>query len=372
MKKTEDSMKAYLDNAATTRVRQEAAEAVMHAMRDTYANPSSLHAAGLDAHDLVETSRSVIASALGAQPGEIFFTSGGTEADNWALSAAYSRRYRHIVSTAVEHEAVLNKLKAMSDLGWEITLVAPERDGSISAEKVAAAVREDTALVSVMTVNNETGNIYPIAEIARLIKGSRALLHTDAVQAFMKQPLRADRLGADLISVSAHKIHGPKGIGALYIKKGTNVKPLIFGGGQERGLRSGTENVPAIAGFAAAVKAAGKRDISLRSSIVERLASTLPEAVVIGGGSEHILCLSLPGLRSETVMNYLSAKGVFVSRGSACAKGRRSHVLEAMRLPPDVIDGSIRASFSEFTTEAEAEYFCACLEEAAQKLLKKL
>ena len=365
-------MTAYLDNAATTRVRPEAAEAVMRAMTETYANPSSLHTAGLDAHDLVESSRSVIASSLGAQPGEIYFVSGGTEADNWALSAAYSRRGRHIVSTAVEHEAVLEKLKAMSGQGWEITLVAPEKDGSISAEKVAAAVREDTALVSVMTVNNETGNIYPVAEIARLIKGSRALLHTDAVQAFMKQPLRADRLGADLISVSSHKIHGPKGVGALYVKKGTNIKPLVFGGGQERGLRSGTENVPAIAGFAAAVKTAGKCDPAIRAGIIERLASTLPEAIVVGGGSDHILCLSLPGLRSETIMNFLSERGVYVSRGSACAKGRRSHVLEAMRLPPEVIDGSIRASFSEFTTAAEAEYFCVCLEEAAQKLLKKL
>lgn len=365
-------MTAYLDNAATTRVRPEAAEAVSRAMTEVYGNPSSLHSAGLDAHDLVESSRAAIASALGAQPGEVFFVSGGTEADNWALSAAYSRRGRHIVSTAVEHEAVLEKLKAMSEQGWEVTLVPPERDGSVSAEKVAAAVREDTALVSVMTVNNETGNIYPVSEIARLIKGSRALLHTDAVQAFMKMPLRASSLGADLISVSSHKIHGPKGVGALYVKKGTNVKPLIFGGGQEKGLRSGTENVPAIAGFAAAVKAAGKVDEGIRAYIVERLSRTLPEAVVIGGGSGHILCLSLPGYRSETIMNFLSERGVYVSRGSACAKGRRSHVLEAMRLAPEIVDGSIRASFSEFTTADEADYFCVCLEEAAQKLLRKL
>ena len=373
-------MKAYLDNAATTMVRPEAAEAVMRAMTEVYGNPSSSHSAGLDAHELVEASRARIASAIGAEAAEIVFVSGGTEADNWALSAAALRRGRHIVSTAAEHEAVLETLKAMSARGWEVTLVEPERDGSIPAQKIIDAVREDTALVSVMSVNNETGCVFPVAEVARLLKegGSRALLHTDAVQAFLKQPLKVRTLGADLVSISSHKVHGPKGIGALYVKKGVNIKPIIFGGGQERGLRSGTEPVPAIAGFASAVGAAGsitkhaEAAAELNAYIRERISASIPDAVFIGGGAPHILCLSLPGYRAEVVMNYLGSRGVYVSRGSACAKGRRSHVLTAMHLPPEVVDGSIRVSFSEFTTQEEAEYFCACLEEAAQKLLKKL
>lgn len=374
-------MKAYLDNAATTCVRPEAAEAAVRAMTETYGNPSSSHALGLDAHELVEESRATIAGALGAAAGELFFTSGGTESDNWALSAAATRRgCRHIVSTSVEHEAVLETLKAMGERGWEITLVDPERDGSISADKIMSAVREDTALVSVMSVNNETGNLYPVEELSRMLRnsGSKALLHTDAVQAFMKIPIRAKTYGADLISISSHKIHGPKGIGALYIKKDLHIKPLIFGGGQERGLRSGTEAVPAIAGFAAAVKAAGSISVhsekmtKLRSYVIGRLSETVPEAIVNGGGAPHILNLSLPGFRAEVVMNYLSSKGVYISRGSACTKGRRSHVLSAMRVPAELIDGSIRVSFSEFSTEEETEYFCICLEEATHKLLKKL
>ncbi len=369
-------MSIYLDNAATTCVCPEAAEAAVNAMRTVYGNPSSGHAAGREAKHLLDASRETVTAALGCTAREVYFTSCGTESDNWALvrgAEKASHVGRHIISSAAEHEAVLKPLEYLAAHGFEVTLLKPRADGAIAPEDVAAALRADTCLVSLMMVNNETGAVTDIAAVAAALKavGSKALLHTDAVQGFLHVPFAAAKLGADLISVSGHKIHAPKGVGALYIRQGVRLNPYLMGGGQESGLRSGTEAMPQIAAFAAAVKAAQGsaeadrgRVARLRQAAAERLCAENPDIVIIGGGAPHILCFSLPGYRSEVIMNVLESKGIFVSKGSACKKGRRSHVLEAMGLPARVIDGAVRVSLSRFTTESEMDALCSAVSEA--------
>lgn len=365
----------YLDNAATTRVCPEAAEAAVKCMTEAFGNPSSTHQAGREARTALKTARAGIAASLGARPEEIFFTAGGTEGDNWALRAGASlmrRRGKHIISSLAEHDAILKTLSALEAEGYEITRLAPGADGAVSAEAVLSALRPDTILISLMLVNNETGAVTDIAGIAKALKsaGSQALLHTDAVQGYLKIPFTAKSLGADLITLSGHKIHAPKGVGALYIRSGLRLPPLIYGGGQEDGKRSGTENMPGICAFAAAVKAyredkdAAHRMGALRESAIAELSLRIPDIAVIGGGAPHILNVSLPGYRSEVLLNFLDGKGVCVSKGSACKRGARSHVLEAMGLPPAVIDGSIRVSLSRFTTGEDIEALCAALSEA--------
>lgn len=286
-------------------------------------------------------------------------------------------RGRHIISSLVEHDAVRKSLAELERRGFEVTRLSPEADGSISVDAVAAALRPDTVLVSLMTVNNETGGITDIAGIRRILdeSGSNALLHTDAVQAFMKLPFSARSCGADMISISGHKIHAPKGIGALYIKTGVKIKPLILGGAQESGLRAGTEAMPQIAAFGTAAELAQvgfaentSRLSELRAYTAEKLCTLIPELVLIGGGAPHILSASLPGWRSEVLMNFLEADGIFVSRSSACKKGARSHVLEAMGLPPRVIDGALRISFSRYNTLEDADALCASLLKASKTL----
>jgi len=373
-------MEIYLDNAATTKVCPEAADAAYKAMCETYANPSSTHTAGRKAKALLDSSRKQIADTLGCAANELYFTSCGSESDNWAIingAESMRRKGMHIISSAVEHDAVRKSLDELERRGFEITRLSPEKDGSISVESVSSALRPDTVLVSLMMVNNETGAVTDIGAIARLLKksGSQALLHSDAVQGFMKLPFSAKTLGADMISLSGHKIHAPKGIGALYIRNGVKIKPYIMGGAQESGLRAGTEAMPQIAAFAAACSEAKKqmaeylpRMAALRQSAIDRICSEMPEAVIIGGGSPHILSVSLPGWRSEVIMNYLEAKGVYVSRSSACKRGGRSHVLEAIGLSAPVIDGAIRVSFSRFTTENDIAGFCEALKNAHDSL----
>ncbi len=373
----------YLDNAATTRPCAEAVDAMTRALTENWGNPSATHGPGRNARQLLEESRRAILTALRAKNGTLVFTSGGTEADNQALKCAARQarhRGRHILSSAVEHEAVLNSLKDLTAEGWEVTLLHPDETGRIPTSSVAEALREDTVLVSLMLVNNETGAVNDISGVRELLRqrGSAALLHTDAVQAFTKLPFSPAELGADMISLSGHKIGGPKGIGALWLRQGLKLPPLIHGGGQEGNLRSGTEAMPAIAGFGAAAKAAGERDIralaekyaALRGLLAERL----PEAVLIGGISDgcvgHICCVSFPGCRAEVLQNWLDSQGVCVSRGSACAKGRRSHVLEAMGLSSAVIDGALRVSFSPDTTEADIEGFCSLVKEAKERFFR--
>lgn len=373
-------MEIYLDNGATTKVCPEAAEAAVNAMTIAYGNPSSTHTKGREAKAILDKARAQVAAALGAKPEELYFTSCGSESDNWALirgAEAKKRVGKHIISSAVEHDAIRKTLEYMEQQGYEVTLLKPGAAGMIKPDQLREALRSDTALVSFMLVNNETGAITDIPAMRRVLTeaNSQALLHTDAVQGFLKVPFSAKTLGADMISLSGHKIHAPKGIGALYIRSGVRLQPYIMGGGQENGLRSGTEALPQIAAFGAAAevgakeaKAAQARMAALRQRCIDGVLAKCDDAVVIGGGAPHVLCLSLPGYRSEVLMNYLEAKGIYVSKGSACKRGKRSHVLEAMNVPARVIDGAIRVSLSRFTTEEEIDAFVAGLLEAKERL----
>ena len=296
-------MEIYLDNAATTRVCPEAADAAYKVMTEVYGNPGSTHKLGREARAVLDDSRKKLAAALGCAPKEVYFTSGGTESDNWAiLEGAYLQRRvgRHIISSAVEHDAVRKPLERLAREGYEVTLLSPDSTGAISADAVREALREDTALVTLMMVNNETGAVTDIAGVARALRAakSKALLHTDAVQGFMKEPFSAKTLGADMISVSGHKVHAPKGIGALYIRQGLKLPAHILGGGQEEGMRSGTEPMPQIAAFGEAVRIAkaempeaNKRMEALRAQCVQTLTDTVPGIVFLGGGSAHAFLL---------------------------------------------------------------------------------
>ena len=373
-------MEHYLDNAATTRVCPEAAEAALAAMTECYGNPSSTHAKGREAKKLLDKARSQVAAAVGCADAELVFTASGTESDNWALlggAEAMHRKGRHIISSAVEHDAVRKCLDDLESRGYEVMRLKPDETGAISPEAVAQALREDTILVSLMLVNNETGAVTDISAISRILREakSEAILHTDAVQGFLKIPFSAKTLGADLISISGHKIHAPKGVGALYVRKGLRLKPLLLGGAQEAQRRAGTEALPAIAAFGAACEA-GRAVFddsrthmeALRQSAMEMLRPEIPELQLIGGGAPHILSLSLPGWRSEVLINYLEAQEVYISRSSACKKGARSHVLEAMGLRPAVIDGAIRVSFSRMSTQEDVDALCRGLIEAHARL----
>ena len=373
-------MEVYLDNAATTRVCPEAADIAYKTMLETYGNPSSTHTKGREAKAVLDNARKQLAAALDCAPGEVYFTSCGSEGDNWAIingAESMRRKGLHIISSEVEHDAVRKSMDELKRRGFEVTMLKPESDGSISPEAVAAALRPDTVLVSLMMVNNETGAVTDIAAVAKALKKAKsiALVHTDAVQGFMKVPFSAKRLGADMITVSGHKIHAPKGIGALYIKTGVKIKPYIIGGAQESGLRAGTEAMPQIAAFGkacelakASMNDATERMAQLRQYAAGRIVAEMPEAVIIGGGAPHILSVSLPGWRSEVLMNFLEARSVFVSRSSACKKGGRSHVLEAMGLPAEVIDGAVRISLSRYTTKDELDELCSALKDAHDTL----
>ena len=373
-------MEAYFDNSATTKPCEEAVSAMTEAMTECWGNPSSLHNLGLAAHRHVEAARLQTAQALGAAPDRVFFTACGTEADNWAIFSAAERlkkRGSHIITTQIEHHAVLNPMKKLEQQGFEVTYLAPDSQGQVTLEALRGALRKDTILVSVMMVNNEVGSVMPIGAMAKLTHrlAPNALFHTDAVQGFLKIPFRAQTLDADLISVSGHKIHGPKGIGALYIRKGLSLPPYLLGGGQESGYRSGTEAVPAICAFGAACAAGSKalhQDLAREAELLELCKTQLSalSGVVLLGAAQapHILNLSVPGVRSQGLINCLQDLGVYVSAGSACAKGHRSHVLEAMGVKPELIDGSIRISLSRFTTQQEVLLLRQALEQAINTL----
>ena len=373
----------YFDNAATTIVRDEVAGVMLRVMRENYGNPSSGHLTGRLAAGELDAARENVAEALGARSSDVYFTSGGTEADNWAvLNAAetLARKGKHIVTSAIEHDAVIAPVKRLENTGWEVTYLMPDSAGRITAESFAGALREDTVFASVMLVNNETGAINPISEYARQIRlrGLGTVLHTDAVQGFCKIPFKVKPLGADLVTVNAHKIHGPKGVGALYVKEGTKLSQLTFGGGQENGKRPGTEALPAIAGFGEAARLA-QQELSETAAAVRnireytsaRLTEQLPGAVIIGNGdSPFLLSISLPGYKSEVLLNFLDGEGICVSKSSACKKGARSRVLEAMRLKNEVIDGALRISFSRYNTIDEADYFINTLKRASDTIFK--
>lgn len=373
----------YFDYAATTPVRPEVVRAVTEAL-SSFGNPSSRYPYGKGAADGVKAARETVARALGCAPGEVFFTSCGTEGDNWAIRKGVElarRRGKHIITTAIEHAAVLETCKDLEKQGYEITRLQPDKSGNISVDAFRAALRADTALVSMMLVNNETGAILPVAECVRAAKAldKNIIFHCDAVQGLLKVPFSMASLGADLISVSGHKLGAPKGIGALYVKKGLRLQPMLTGGGQEDGLRSGTEPTAQIAGFAAACNAAMAdstrlaRTAAIKEYTLRRLKEELPALEIISeGGAAHICAVTLPGYKSEVVVRVLGDHGVCISSGSACHKGKPSHVFAAMHLPKNWLDGALRISFSPESTQAEAETLVAALKAAAESLFTTL
>ena len=358
----------YLDNAATTRMSETAAQAMVNCMREVYGNPSSLHSVGQRAAEVLQEARERVAACLGCTAREIFFTSGGSEADNQALWSAArlgaKKGKRHIISTAFEHHAVLHTLKRLEQEGFEVTLLDVHENGLVTAAQVEAALREDTCLVTVMYANNEIGTIQPIGEIGTLCRSRGVLFHTDAVQAVGHVPVRAAEV--DMLSLSAHKFHGPKGVGALYVRKGVPLLPLIEGGAQERGKRAGTENLPAIVGMAAALEEAcadleeqAAKQQALRDRLVEGL-SRIPHSILNGDARQRLpgnVNFCFEGIEGESMLLLLDDRGICASSGSACTSGSLdpSHVLLAIGRPHEIAHGSLRLSLSESNTAEEVE-----------------
>ena len=366
----------YLDNSATTKPCREAVEAMMLAMTENWGNPSALYNFGIDTARQLKTARNTVAAALGAEPDRIFFTSGGTEADNWAIFSTakrYGKKNKHIITTAIEHHAILHCMKELEAQGFEVTYLQPDETGTVTADALKAALRKDTILVSIMMVNNEVGSVMPIERMAKITHKlcPDAIFHTDAVQGFLKIPFAAKSLGADLISISSHKVHGPKGVGALYIAPRLKSFPAyLHGGGQEGNFRSGTEGTPAIFSFAAACGAGSasfKEDIKKERELLEYLIAELsaPPGIHLNGAhaAPHILNIGIPGVPTQNSINILQDHGICVSAGSACAKGHRSHVLDAMKVNPEIIDGSFRVSLCRDTTKEELDTLITVIRE---------
>lgn len=375
-------MTAYLDNSATTPVCGEAVEAMKTAVTELWGNPSSLHQKGIEADEMLENARSNIARRLFCRDDEVYFTSGGTESNNLAVQGAahaMRRRGRRIVTTSVEHPSIEETVKHLESEGFEVIRLGVDRKGRISEHELFDAVTPDTVLVSIMAVNNETGTVQPVeaARTAVTRAKSPALIHCDAVQAFGKLPLKPATMGVDLMTVSSHKIHGPKGVGALYVKKGVRLSPIVFGGLQEEKLRPGTQPMPAIAGFGAAAAAMPnltaqlKKVTELRDYMCERLLSL--GGVVINSPEDalpYVTNISVLGINSEPMLNFLSSRGVYVSSGSACSKGHQSSVLKNMGLSDEVRKSPLRISFSRFTTKEEIDMLIDGIS-AGQKAIRK-
>ena len=372
----------YFDNAATTKVMKEAADGVLYAMSEAYGNPSSLHKMGVDAERLVNFSKKQILSALSDSSGSVIFTSGATESNNTAilgLAKTYGRRKKRVVTTAVEHPSVTMPFEKLRELGYEVVTVYPDSRGEITAESLIDAVDDNTCLISCMLVNNETGYVLPVAQAFQKIKKlhPECYTHCDCVQGFEKLKISAKKLGADTVSLSGHKIYAPKGIGALYIKSGIRLSPMMLGGGQQNGLRSGTEAVPMIYGFGKAVEALTP-SIDERFEKVSRLKALAEDRLTQLGGvvlshgeaSPYILSVSIPGFKSETLLHYLESKDIFVSSGSACSKGKKSSVLGAFGVDERLIDSVIRISFSAQNTEAEIDSLTKALYEGINTLAR--
>jgi cysteine desulfurase len=353
----------YLDNSATTQVCTESAQIATEVMTIHYGNPSSNHAMGMQAEKIIFSAKQSISHAIGCNTDEIIFTSGGTEANNLAIFGAVNalkRRGNRIVTTQIEHSSVLQAINELEKQGIEVVRLRPSLDGKINEQDIYDAVNKDTILVSLMLVNNETGSIQPVSVVRKAVKAaaSQALVHCDAVQAFCKMPLNIARLDADLISVSAHKIHGPKGVGALYIKNGVRIVPLLYGGGQQKSIRPGTEPVPLIAAFGTAadiafknMQAFTKQASELKAFLTDKLLN-IPEVTINSAEDAlpFILNFSVNGVKSEVMLNLLSSQGIYLSSGSACSKGKKSYVLTAMGMPLERIDSALRVSFSRYNT----------------------
>lgn len=377
-------MEIYLDNSATTQVCPDAVKAIMPLLTDNYGNPSAVHKKGVAAMQELSRSRSRIAEVLSVSPEEIYFSHSGTLANNTAVFGAVEARKnmgRRIVTTAIEHPSVMRCMDILSARGFEVVKLKPSNNGAISPDQLIGAVNRGTILVSIMLVNNETGAINPVELIQRAVKrvNSPAIIHVDAIQAFGKLPIKPSRMGIDLLTMSGHKIHGPKGVGALYIRKGLNIRPVVYGGGQEGNMFSGTEPLPAIAGFGAA--AAALPDIKAELRIMTELRNYVLERVVKISGVEinsprdglpYIINLSVRGIPSQVLINFLGERGIYVSAGSACKKGHRSEVLKAMGLAPNIIDSAIRVSMSRYTTKEEMDIFIKALSDAAASIRTRL
>ena len=362
----------YLDNSATTAVCKAAADKALYMMTDNYGNPSSLHKMGIRAEEEVEKAREIIAGTLSVDSREIIFTSGGTEANNTAVfgaAQALRRRGDRVIVSAVEHPSVHESAKRLSELGFDVHYAPVDKDGAVDIEALKALLNNKTILVSVMAVNNETGTIQPIERVSKLVHklSPEALFHCDAVQAYCKMPLKPQKYGVDLMTVSAHKIHGAKGAGALYIRSGARISPLLYGGEQQKKLRPGTESAPLIAAFGAA---AAEADIQADSGYIRELSSYAlgllrqTDGISINSPADalpHIINISAEGIRSETMLHHLESTGVYVSSSSACAKGKRSYVLEAMGLSDSRIDSSLRISFSKYNTKEDIDALTAGL-----------
>ena len=377
-------MECYLDNSATTAVTPEVAALAAHIMTEQYGNPSSLHRRGFWAERALTEARGQVAAVLRCRPEEIIFTSGGTESNNLALlgaARAARRRGNRIVTTAVEHHSVLAVCRQLESEGFEVAYVSPDAGGVITPESFAAACDEKTVLASCMMVNSETGALHDIPAIAAACrrKNPGILFHADCVQAFGRLEIAPARWGVQLVSVSGHKIHAPKGVGALYVAKGVRLVPPLYGSGQERGLRPGTENLPGICAMGLAAERMNARRAenaahftALRQKLITNLSQS--PAVCINSpeaAAPYIINLSVEGIRSEIMIHYLEQFEIYVSSGSACAKGERSHVLTAMGLPEDRIDSAIRVSMTDTTAEEEIDEFCRRLLQGAATLAKR-
>ncbi|MCQ2472351.1 MAG: cysteine desulfurase NifS [Clostridia bacterium] len=374
----------YVDNAATTAMCPEAIDAMTECMNGAYGNPSSLHHAGQEAASIIVKAREDIAKCLGAEPNEIYFTSGGTEADNWAIRNSArlgaAKNKNHIITTAFEHHAVLHTLKKLEKEGFEVTYLDVSEDGYVTAEQVEKAIKDETCLVTIMYANNEIGTIQPIKEIGAVCKAKGVLFHTDAVQAVGHVAIDVKEQNIDMLSLSAHKFHGPKGTGAFYCRKGISLVGLMQGGAQERNRRPGTENTPAIAGMAAAMKKAcaeidknAEYVSALRDKIIDSIVEAVPRTRVNGGRSPRLpgnVSFCFEGIEGESLLLYLDLKGICGSSGSACTSGSLdpSHVLLALGLPHEIAHGSLRISLCEYNTEEEADYII----EELPKVVKRL
>ena len=373
----------YADNAATTKISQTAMKAMISGMENSYGNPSSIHQIGMGANDALQTAREQIARCLGCMPKEIFFTSGGTESDNQAIVSAAmlgaKQNKRHIISTAFEHHAVLHTLRRLKEQGFEIQLLDVGAEGNITAAQVEEAIRPDTCLVTVMFANNEIGSVLPIAEIGEACRAHGVLFHTDAVQAAGHIPVNVKKQNIDMLSLSAHKFHGPRGIGALYVKRGIELTSLMEGGGQERGKRPGTENLPAIMGMAAALKEEctlmeqnEAKVIAMRDRLIQGL-SQIPYSILNGSREKRLpgnVNFCFEGVSGESLLLLLDSRGICASSGSACASGALdpSHVLLSLGLAPEIAQGSLRISLDISNTEEEIDYMLEVIPQVVEQL----
>ncbi len=361
----------YLDNAATTKVADSVVDAMLPYFKEYYGNASSIYQLGAKSKEALDESREYIAGTLGAKTNEIYFTAGGSESDNWAIKAtadAYAQKGKHIITSAIEHHAVLHTCEYLEKHGYEVTYVGVDENGVIKLDELKAAIRPDTILISVMFANNEIGTIQPIKEIGEIAKEHDILFHTDAVQAYAQVPINVDEMHIDMLSASGHKLNGPKGIGFLYIRKGIKIRSFVHGGQQERGRRAGTENIPGIVGLAAAAKRSFsmleekmQKEIELRDYLISRIEAEIPYCRLNGDRKKRLpnnVNFSFQFIEGESMLILLDSKGIAASSGSACTSGSLdpSHVLLAIGLPHEIAHGSLRLTLSEENTKEEMDY----------------